>query len=241
MTHQPVSPAVQQLRQGLIVSCQLPEDSPLNDSRIIALMAQVAEKHGAKGVRINGTENIRAVRKSVSIAIVGIEKIKSDRTRVRITPDLASARRVLRAGSDIVAMDFTERARPGGQSLSNIVRVLRNDSRAVIMADVATLEQGVMAEKLGADIVATTLHGYTDPSQRPNGPAFRLLSQLASKLKIPVVLEGRVHSIEQARRAFDLGAYAVVVGTAITNMDYLVQQFVSVTGNRNSHKSSRTG
>lgn len=235
------STAIERLRRGLIVSCQVLLDSPLNHSKIIALMAQVAEKHGARGVRVNGASDIRAVRKLVSIPIIGIEKAQSDPGLVRITPDLASARRVLHAGADIVALDFTERPRPGGQLLSDIVPFLKNELGAVIMADVATVEQGVLAEKMGADIVGTTLHGYTPPTRGAVGPAFRLLKELVATVSVPVILEGRVHSVEQARRGFELGAYAVVVGTAITNMDLLVQQFVEGTRPKRNRTLTRAG
>jgi N-acylglucosamine-6-phosphate 2-epimerase len=98
-----------------------------------------------------------------------------------------------------------------------------------LMADVATLKDGIPAAELGADLVATTLYGYTDTTRKRHGPAFELLRDLVRQVKIPVVLEGWVRTPDEVRKAFDLGAYAVVVGTVITNIEWLVHRFVEAT------------
>jgi N-acylglucosamine-6-phosphate 2-epimerase len=188
-------------------------------------MAEVAENQGAVGVRIEGVRNIRAVRRQVRLPLIGIEKLQLDSSPVYITPTWESARRISRAGAEIIALDCTDRPRPGGQLLAKIIQKAKQRLGAVIMADIATLEQGLASADLGADLVATTLHGYTENTQGCCEPAFKLLEGLVRQLNIPVVVEGRIHTPEQMRQAFDLGAYAVVVGTAITNIDWLVQRF----------------
>ena len=146
------STSILQLKGGLIVSCQPRPHSALDRPSFVAAMATVAEQQGAVGVRIRGTRNIRAVRRAVGIPIVGIEKINYSDSAVYITPTLESVRRVHRAGAQIIAMDATERPRPRHQSLAEIIDAARTHLDALIMADVATLQQGLEAARLGVAI-----------------------------------------------------------------------------------------
>lgn len=220
---------VQKLKNGLIVSCQASASSPLNRAGIIAALALVAEQQGAVGVRIDGSRNIRAVRRAVKIPIVGIEKQQALNSPVYITPTFESVRRVCRAGAEIVALDCTRRRRPQGQSLAAIMERTRREFPVTLMADVATLDEGLAAADLGADLISTTLHGYTEDSPDGREPAFHLLESLVRKTRVPIILEGRVQTPEQLRRAFGSGAHAVVVGTAITGVDWLIRRFVEAT------------
>ncbi len=225
------STSILQLKGGLIVSCQPRPHSALDRPRFVAAMAAVAEQQGAVGVRIRGARNIRAVRRAVGVPIVGIEKINYPDSAVYITPTLESVRRIHRAGAQIIALDATERARPYNQSLARIVDESKARLDALLMADVATVRQGLEAAKLGVDMISTTLYGYTQETQHRQAPGFNLLRQLVQEVDIPVILEGRVHEPEQVCKAFDLGAYAVVVGTAITDFEWLTRRFVEACPN----------
>jgi N-acylglucosamine-6-phosphate 2-epimerase len=224
-----VASVVRKLKDGLIVSCQASDSSPLNRAGIIAALALVAEQQGAVGVRIDGPINIRAVRRTTTVPIVGIEKRRVAGCSVYITPTFAAIRRVSRAGADIVALDCTGRRRPKDERLDEIVQRAQRELTVPLMADVATLDEGLSAADLGADLISTTLHGYTETTANHCHPAFDLLKNLVRKTGLPVVLEGRVHTPGDLRRAFDLGAYAVVVGTAITNPEWLTRRFVEAT------------
>jgi N-acylglucosamine-6-phosphate 2-epimerase len=138
-------------------------------------------------------------------------------------------RRVCRAGAGIVALDATQRRRRKGQSLAEILARMRHEVRVAVMADIASFDEGLRAAELGVDVIATTLHGYTGTSQTGQTPAFGLLKKLVQNTRVPVILEGRVRTPDHLKRAFDLGAYAVVVGTAITGMEWLVRRFVEAT------------
>lgn len=219
------------LAKGLIVSCQAPPNSALHRPQIIAAMAKAAEGGGAVGVRIDGVRNIIAARRRVHIPIIGIEKVRTPGSCVYITPTLDSVRRVSQAGADLIALDCTNRRRPGQLSLSEIIRHAKLELQANIMADVSTLEEGMRAAELGADLVATTLQDHTESTCRSEGPAFDLLRALVRRIQLPIVLEGRVRTPDQVRKAFDLGAHAVVVGTAITGIESLVREFVVATPN----------
>ncbi len=235
-----VPDAIQGLKNGLIVSCQAQALSPLDDPRILAALARVAEQEGAVGVRINGTKNIRAVRRRIEIPIIGIEKQTAGDSAVYITPTLDSARRVHSAGAGIVALDATGRPRPNGESLAEIIKALKRHTQALIVADVATVDQGFFAAGIGVDAVATTLHGYTHDTEAQSGnePAFNVLRELAKHLALPVILEGRVRHPDDLRKGFDLGAHAVVVGTAITNIGWLVRPFVEATPKARSRSAA---
>jgi len=219
--------AVEARRGGLIVSCQATKGSPLDDPAIIAALARTAEMNGARGVRINGPGHIRAVRAIVSLPILGIEKLEHPGSDVYITPTFESARGVASAGADVVALDSTRRARPGGARMEELIPRIRRELGLPVMADVATLEEGMAAAAAGADLVATTLLGYTEETRGRPAPDYALVAALAASLGVPVICEGGVAAPDDVRRALDAGAYAVVAGAAITGVDRLVRRFAA--------------
>jgi N-acylglucosamine-6-phosphate 2-epimerase len=201
------------LTGGLVVSCQAPVGSPLREPYITAKLAQAALMGGAAGVRINGPEDIAAVRAITDVPIIGLFKVQGDRRSI-ITPDLNAAASLIAVGADIVALDSSEEVR--GTDLSLIAQV-REEFGVAVMADVSTLAEGVRAWEAGADIVGTTLSGYTPQTQPATpGPDLALVAAL-SHLGIRVVAEGRYRSPDQVAQAVDAGAMAVVVGAAITD------------------------
>lgn len=218
-------------RGGLVVSCQAPVNSPLARSDIIAALALTAAQNGAVGVRLDGAENIIAARAAgVNVPVIGIKKQVSEESEVYITPTYDAAARVAAGGADVVALDATARGRPGGEKLRDIVGRIKRDVRRPVMADAATFDEGVRAaEEAGADFVGTTLSGYTIETARSDAPDFLLVERLAARLVVPVICEGRLRSAGDVRRAFECGAFAVVVGAAITGVDWLVQQYVAAT------------
>lgn len=217
------------LRGGLIVSVQAPEGSPLRDPLAIAAMAEAALVNGAVGVRLESPEHIAAVRRRCPEAlIVGLWKRTWPGTSVYITPRWQEIQAVWGAGADLVALDATERPRPEGQSLEDLVRRAREDWAVPLMADVDSLDAGRRAAELGCAWVGTTLFGYTEATLGRELPAFTLLRELRQALpsNVPVVCEGGIGSAEQAREAVNLGADFVVVGTAITGVDLQVARYV---------------
>jgi N-acylglucosamine-6-phosphate 2-epimerase len=217
-------------RGGLIVSCQAPPESPLARPDIIAALALTAEQNGAAGVRIDAPANIRSVKEIVSVPVLGIEKVKREVADVYITPTYHSAVRIAAAGADVLALDGTARARPNGETFAGIIARVKSELGLPAMADVATYAEGVAAaEEAGADFVSTTLAGYTAETVGREGPDFELVERLAARLRVPIVCEGRLRSPEDVRRAFDCGAFAVVVGAAITGVDWLVRQYLAAT------------
>lgn len=217
----------QQIRGGLIVSCQAPQNSPLHKPEIIAAMAQAAELNGARAVRIDSPDHIRAVKKTVNVPVFGIYKVVSEQSDVYITPTQAAARQIAAAGADIIAVDATLRARPHGETLKDLCREITESLRLPVMADIATLDEGIRAaEEFGCHFVSTTLSGYTAETSHLIGmPDFALVENLSRRISVPVICEGRLKTPEDSRRALDCGAFAIVIGKAITGIDNLVADF----------------
>lgn len=214
------------LKDGLVVSCQAPESTPLGQPMVLAAMAEAAVRGGAVGIRANLPQNIRAIRELVQAPIIGIYKHTLPDYPVYITPTFEHARAVVEAGADIVAIDATARERP--EPLPELIRRIHEELGVLVMADISTIEEGVAAAEMGADLVATTMSGYTPYTQdrRALGADIALVAQLVQRLSVPVICEGRISSPEEARLALEAGAWAVVVGTAITAIDHVTARFV---------------
>lgn len=214
------------IRGGLIVSCQAKPGSPLRSPEIMAAMARAASIGGARGIRANTPEDVAAIRAAVGLPLIGLWKQDIPGFDVYITPTLAAARAIAAAGADIVALDATLRPHPEGLDAAGLIKAVKGALRVLVMADISTLEEGIAAARAGADIVSTTLSGYTPYSPQIKGPDLELVVALSRAVSIPVIAEGRISTPAEARRALDLGAYAVVVGTAITAPDAITAHFV---------------
>ncbi|MBK4729232.1 N-acetylmannosamine-6-phosphate 2-epimerase [Oxynema sp. CENA135] len=215
------------LFKSLIVSCQSPVDSPLNDPGIIAAMARAAVNCGADGVRVDTPDRVAAVRQRLGpdIPMIGLWKQTIPGFEVYITPQFDHARAIADSGADIIAIDATVRPRPDGESVPGLIARIHDELGKAVMADVDTLEAAIVAAEAGADFVGTTLYGYTAATRHLTPPGFDLLAQLIQKLDSSVICEGGIASPEMAKRALDMGADAVVVGTDITGIDLKVQAY----------------
>jgi len=223
-----VLPERQDLQSGLIVSVQAPEGSPMRHPDVIAAMAEASLNNGAVGVRLESPEHIGAVRRRCPKAlIVGLWKRTFPGSSVYITPSWPEIQAVWSAGADVIALDATERTRPGEEDLAQLIARARSELGAVLMADVDSIENGLRAAELGCHWVGTTLYGYTEATAAAKPPAWSLLGPLRQQLPVEVLLvcEGGITSAEQARRALADGADAVVVGTAITGVDLQVAAY----------------
>jgi len=213
------------LKHGLVVSCQVPDGTPIDTPEFIAAQAQTVIQAGAVGIRAQGIANVRAVARTINLPIIGLVKKYRDGCPIYITPDIEDILNLEEAGATIIAIDATERMRPGGTSFSTFFTELRTQSQIPILADVDTVEAAIIAQSLGCEAVATTLSGYTD-APAPKLPNIDLIEKLSAKMEIPIIAEGGFNSYADLHRAFDAGAWSVCIGTAITNPYLLTKGFV---------------
>ncbi len=211
----------------LIVSCQAEAGFPLNKPEHLVALAKTALMGGAAGIRASKPENIRAMRQAIDQPIIGIFKKAYPGFEVYITPTFEDAEQVIRAGADIIALDATSRPRPGSLPLKELIQKIKSKYKLPIMADIATLEEGLQAVAFGADLIGTTLSGYTAASEGQPMPNLALVAELASQLDVPIIAEGGISTPEEARAALVAGAYAVVVGSMITRPHLITERFVS--------------
>ncbi len=221
---------INRLKNKVIVSCQAMPSEPLYKEECMIAMMQSVVKGGAGGLRVAGIRDVANAKKLFDIPVIGITKPevipKNYKEIVYITPTISDALALVRAGADIIAFDGTQRPRKDS-TLEEIIKYIKINNR-LAMADISTVEEGMAAKAAGADILSTTLSGYTiESGDRGEEPDFELLEVLVQQSGIPVVLEGRIWTPEQVTKAFKIGAHCVVIGSAITRPQLITKRFVA--------------
>ena len=219
-----------QIKNKVIVSVQAMPSEPLYKEDCMIAMMQSVVKGGAAALRVAGVRDVINAKKLFKIPVIGITKPEiipaNWREIVYITPTIKDAKDLIQAGADIIAFDGTSRPR-GENNLKQIIKFIKINKK-IAMADVSTLSEGINARLLGADIISTTLSGYTTESpETSTDPDFELLEKLVKSVDCPVILEGRIWQPEQVDKAFNLGAHAVVIGSAITRPHLITKKFVN--------------
>ena len=216
------------LKGKIVVSSQAMPDEPLYKEDCMFAMMQSVVNGGAGALRVAGARDVKNARK-LNVPVIGLTKpngLPSNwKEIVYITPGLKEVNELIDAGADIIAFDGTSRPHDGC-SLEEIIATIHNAKR-LAMADISTLEEGINCAQLGADIISTTLAGYTLESGEPTeGPDYELLSELVETVNKPVILEGRIWEPDDVKKAFELGAHCVVIGSAITRPQLITKRFV---------------
>jgi N-acylglucosamine-6-phosphate 2-epimerase len=217
------------IRGRLIVSCQASEGDPLDDLDTLTRIATSVLRGGAGGLRAEGVARIAAFRAITQLPIIGIIKTYDANGDVFITPDFRSAKAISDAGADIIALDCTARRLIVAEPWPELVPRIHAELNRPVLADIATLEDALAAEGAGADAVATTLYGYTVETANQRTVSWPLVRSIVARLTIPVLVEGHITDPEEARTALDLGATAIVVGSAITRPETITARFVQAT------------
>ena len=219
---------LEQLRGGLIVSCQALKSEPLYSSYIMGRMAFAAFEGGAVGIRANTPEDIAEIKKTVELPVIGLYKVDYPDSGIYITPTMQEVDALVAAGPEIIAMDATDRLRPEGKPLSDFFREVRAKyPDQLFLADTASFEEGRLAQELGFDLVGTTMSGYTPATEGTSLPNYELMERYVKELDIPVVAEGGIWYPEQLKQAMDLGVWTAVVGTAITRPRDITKRFTA--------------
>jgi N-acylglucosamine-6-phosphate 2-epimerase len=213
------------LRRALIVSCQAAPGDPLDDVDTLRRIAISVVRGGAGGLRANGVDCIQAFRRETNLPIIGIEKRKMS-GEVSITPDFAAAKSIAAAGADVIALDCTTNRPAASEPWPEVMVRVHEELGKPVLADIASFEDALAAQETGADAVATTLYGFTPETAQFRTVNWNLVERLVRELRVPVIVEGHISQPDEVARALDLGAYAVVVGSAITRPESITARFV---------------
>lgn len=216
------------LKNKVIVSVQAMPDEPLYNEDCIVAMMQSVINGGAQGLRVAGARDVRNAKKLFDVPVIGITKPdklpENWQEVVYITPNLDAVNQIIEAGADIIAFDGTSRSREF--PIEMIIETIHSAGK-LAMADIAAFEEGLNCKELNVDIVSTTLSGYTKETLgKPDKPDFELLEKLVKDAKIPVILEGKIWEPNQVKKAFELGAHSVVIGSAITRPQLITKRFI---------------
>lgn len=218
------------IKGQLIVSCQALPTEPLyvEEKSIMYLLAKAAKQAGACCIRTSSVRDVLAIKKETNLPVIGIIKINYEGYDSYITPTMKEVDELVAAGADIVALDCTMRRRGDGRTVREFIEEIKKKYPDIIlMADISNFEEGINAWKCGVDLVGTTLSGYTSYSPKSKEPDYDLVSQLSTALDIPVIAEGKILYPWQAVEMLKRGAYAIVVGGAITRPQEIAVRFVN--------------
>lgn len=217
----------EKLRGGMIVSCQSEGDDPFNaNPEYMGLFAKAAEMGGAVGIRTQGVEKLKAIKRATSLPVIGLLKSQFSDGTVRITGSFKEVEELIEAGSDIVAIDGTFREREGFSG-PEFIKAVKQKYGCQVLADIATFDEAKACAGKGADAISTTLNGYTpDTLSKLESPNFYLLEEIIKHITIPVFAEGRYNVPADAQKAMELGAFGVISGTAITRPRVITKWFV---------------
>ena len=227
-----MSEITDKLKNKLIVSVQAQGNEPLNKPEHLLALSKSVIDGGAGALRLCGTENIKHIKKEVDVPIIGLTKLEPTPInildKVYISATIKDVKELLKTDTDFIAIDGTKRRREDDSPMEDQIILIKNADKAVI-CDVSTVEEGINACELGADIISTTLSGYTKETRYKvnEGPDFELLAGLIEEISTPVIMEGRMWDPLDVRQAFEMGAHAVVIGTAITRPQVITKRFMS--------------
>ena len=214
---------INSIKNSLIASCQPIPQGPLDTSSFVLASAKASIIGGARALRIEGFKNLKLIKKNINLPVIGIKKRVSKKYPIIITPLLSDVEKLSELGAEIIAFDSTFRARP--YSVGSIISKIHSYKK-IAMADCSTIKDAINSIENGADILSTTLSGYTNEKLPPKNPDFKFLNQLIKKFKVPIIAEGRFNTPFFYKKAINLGAHAVVVGTALNRIELITKSFL---------------
>lgn len=221
---------LESLKGKLIVSCQALDNEPLHSSFIMSKMALAAQEGGAKGIRAQGVEDINAIKNVIDLPVIGIIKKEYLDSDVYITPTIKEIESLLKTECEIIALDATHRRRPNDEKLEDLLDAIHKEGK-LAMADCSTYEECLDAERMGFDIVSSTLFGYTDYSENLEGPNIKEIDRVIKNISIPFIAEGKINNPQDLLEVMELGAFSAVVGGAITRPQDITRRFVEIMKN----------
>ena len=190
------------------------------------LMAKAAAMSGAVGIRANTVRDITQIKQVVDLPVIGIIKKDYPGTPMYITVTMKEVDELVACGVDILAVQGTGALRPDGSTSSEFIRAIKAKyPDQLLMADCDNFENAMLCAEAGADFVGTTMRGYTPETQGINDIDFEFVHKLATECPAKIIAEGHIHYPEQAVKALEAGAFALVVGGAITRPAEITARF----------------
>lgn len=223
LNDQPLWP---RLRRKLIVSCQALPQEPLHSFFIMGRMARAAKEGGAVAIRAQSVEDIKEIIRVTGLPVIGLIKRNYPDSELYITPTFKEVEELLTTSCQVIALDMTDRPRPAGSDLKSLIDRVHAAGR-LVLADISTCREGEAAEALGADAISTTMSGYTSYSRHLPGPDLELVQELLARVQVPVFAEGRINTPEDLRLVMEAGAFAPIVGSAITRPQLITAKFAA--------------
>lgn len=219
-------------KHGLVASCQAVEGEPLFGYGIMPILARACVEGGACAIRTSGTADITGVKSTVNVPVIGLIKRRYADSEIYITPTRKEVDEILSTGCEIIALDVTDRPRPHGEAVEDLVTYIRAVSpQTELMADIATMEEAVYADRLGFDYINSTMRSYTESTRGVAIPDIGFLTEMTRTLSGKVIAEGGIWEKGQLEQVLATGVYAVVIGSAITRPKDITHRFYTVMEN----------
>lgn len=211
----------------LIASVQASDRSAVDDPQTLLKLAQASLNESVRVLRLQGVENIRVIKQATGAPVIGLIKKSYSDSDIYITPSPSEVEALIELGCEVIALDGTPRRRPHDEDLSSLIALIHSAGR-LAMADCDNPDSVRYALKCGADIIGTTLAGYTSESWETQGPDLDFLRE-AVRLAggTPVFAEGRYQEPWQVQAALRIGASGVVIGGVLNDPAKQTRRFLS--------------
>jgi len=221
-----VTELLEEVKGKLIVSCQALPDEPLHSPFIMGRMARAAKEGGAMAIRAQSVDDIVEIKKVTGLPVIGLIKRNYKDSEIYITATMREVEELLTTHCEMIAIDMTDRARPKGEKVEDLVKRV-HEAGVLVLADISTYEDGVKAAATGADALSTTMAGYTSYSKHIDGPDVELVGHLVKMMKVPIFAEGKINCPQDVTEVMQAGAYAAIVGSAITRPQLITAKFAA--------------